>query len=57
MLILGMEGDVGMSAPPAFIFRFIVVPTGALKMQVHQTSLKYITNSTKLQILKCPISR
>lgn len=46
MLILGMEGDVGMSAPCALIFRFVVVPTGAVKIQGYQTSLRYITNST-----------
>lgn len=46
MLIVGMEGNVEMSAPCALIFRFIVVPTGALKMQEYQTSLNCITNST-----------
>lgn len=40
------EGDVTVSASCALIFRFIVVPTGALKMPEYQTLLKYITNST-----------
>lgn len=52
----GNGGDVGMSAAPTFIFRFIVVPPGTLKIQVYQTSLKCISNKAKLQILKCTIS-
>lgn len=45
------------SPHPFFFFRFIVVPPGALKMQLYWNLVKYITSSPKLQVLKCPISR